>query len=185
MLFFLVLPATWFEMCDFKGSLGHREGGNICLTAPTVIEPLTTLFFFFESFSFCLQSISSISSDSSVLVHLILHHLYLDHRHHPPPPPHHHHLYNLYHVSQVLYYSSLPIDKLCFEYLSCSIYPSCSCQNDIFLKTHQPLPVAFCRDGRQRGAYTLWRSWLTMLISHRHVSQGVSVQVQNVFRVIF
>jgi hypothetical protein len=53
------------------------------------------------------------------------------------------------------------------------------------LKAHQPPPVAFCRDGRQRGAYTLWCSWLTRLISHRHVSQGVSVQVQNVFRVIF
>lgn len=174
-------------MCDFKGSLRTLGRRKHLPDSPNSDRASDySFFFFFESFSFCLQSISSISSDSSVLVHLILlHHLYLDHRHHPPPPPHHHHLYNLYHVSQVLYYSSLPIDKLCFEYLSCSIYPSCSCQNDIFLKTHQPLPVAFCRDGRQRGAYTLWRSWLTMLISHRHVSQGVSVQVQNVFRVIF
>lgn len=70
-----------------------------------------------------------------------------------------------------------------------SIFPALStapARSDRILK--QPSIALSCLsvgDGRQRGAYTFWCSWLTMLISHRHVSQGVSVQVQNVFKVIF
>lgn len=123
-------------MCDFKGSLRTLGRRKHLPDSPNSGKAPCLLFFFLEFFSFCLQCISSFSSDSSVLVHLILHH---------PHPPHHH----LHHVSQASYYSSLLIDTLCFEYLSCSVYRSCSCQNDTFLKTHQPLPVAFCRDGRQ------------------------------------